>query len=159
MLHFILFNRDMMINLYKLYFQQNKKFFIHPLFHPSNQTQMRETKIFSILSIFSILLLFYLSNQTNPYSFSTNHHHHHCLASQSPPTSIEQHSHHPPPRIILYQPPCQTKPNQQIHAKPKPKPKPHPNPKSKKKKIHSKKSKSKYHQSRNPPQTSSKPTH
>ena len=52
-----------MVNLYKLYFQPNKKKkkkIIPPFFHPSNQTQMRETKIFSIFSLFHPLSIFYL---------------------------------------------------------------------------------------------------
>ena len=35
---FILFKRDMMVNLYKLYFQLNQKFSIPPFFQPLNQT-------------------------------------------------------------------------------------------------------------------------
>ena len=41
----LLYNKDIIVNLYKLYFssspfslQPNKKFFTLPLFHPSNQT-------------------------------------------------------------------------------------------------------------------------
>ena len=57
---FVLFNRDMMVNLYKIYFHTKKKMFsIFPLFHPSNQTQMRENKIFSILSLFHPFSIFY----------------------------------------------------------------------------------------------------
>ena len=43
-----------MVNLYQLYFQQNKKIFIPPLFYPLNQTQIREIKKKN-----SILLLFH----------------------------------------------------------------------------------------------------
>ena len=34
---FVLFKRDIMVNLYKLYFQPNQKFSISPFFHPLNQ--------------------------------------------------------------------------------------------------------------------------
>ena len=61
-LFLILCNRDMRVILYKLHFlsphfsSQPKKW----VFHPSNQKQMRETKIFSIL------LLFYPSTFSSP---------------------------------------------------------------------------------------------
>ena len=41
-----------MVNLYKFYFQLNKKVLHPPLFHPSNQIEMRETKNFSIFPLF-----------------------------------------------------------------------------------------------------------
>ena len=43
-------------------FNKTKKFFIHPLFHPPNQTQMRKTKIFSILPLFYSFYIFYSPN-------------------------------------------------------------------------------------------------
>ena len=47
----------------------------HPLlFHRLNQTQMRKTKDFSILPLFSILLPFYPPNQTYPKSLSSPTH-------------------------------------------------------------------------------------
>ena len=64
----------MMVNLYKPYFQQNQKVFIPLLFHHLNQTQMRKTKDFSILPLFSILLPFYPPNQTYPKSLSSPTH-------------------------------------------------------------------------------------
>ena len=55
-----------MINLYKLYFQPNKKVF-HPSIFPPSQLNINEgNKIFSILSLFSILPLFHSPNQTDP---------------------------------------------------------------------------------------------
>ena len=50
----------MMLNLYKLYFQPNKKKFHPSTFPPPNQTKMRETKKFSILPLFHSLSIFYL---------------------------------------------------------------------------------------------------
>ena len=57
---FVLFNRNMMLNLYKLYFQPNKKNFHPSTFPPPSQTKMRETKNFSILPLFHSLSIFYL---------------------------------------------------------------------------------------------------
>ena len=58
---FVLFNRDMIINLYKLYFQSNKTFFIPSLFHLPNQTQMRDSTFLSffyfLFSYFSIIVI------------------------------------------------------------------------------------------------------
>ena len=83
MLLFVLFNRDMKVNLYKLYYnslifhlnqmkkEKNKENSIPSFFHPPNQSQTRETKIFSIISLFHSLPNFYLPtlpyppNQTN----------------------------------------------------------------------------------------------
>ena len=64
----------MMVNLYKPYFQPNQKVFIPLLFHHLNQTQMRKTKDFSILPLFSILFPFHPPNQTDPKSLSSPTH-------------------------------------------------------------------------------------
>ena len=56
---FVLFNRDMMVNLYKLFFQPNKNFFIPPFFYHSNQTQIKETKYFSTFLLFHLFSVFY----------------------------------------------------------------------------------------------------
>ena len=49
----LLYNKDIIVNLYKLHFsyspfylQSNKKVFHPPLFHPSNQTRERKPNIF-----------------------------------------------------------------------------------------------------------------
>ena len=57
---FVLFNRNMMLNLYKLYFHLNKKNFHPSTFPPPNQTKIRETKNFSILPLFYSLSIFHL---------------------------------------------------------------------------------------------------
>ena len=56
---YILYNKDIIVNLYKLHFpsshflsNQKKKFSTLPFFHPSNQTHMRKNQIFSILLLF-----------------------------------------------------------------------------------------------------------
>ena len=58
---FVLFNRDMIVNLYKLYFQLNKTFFIPSLFHRPNQTRMRDSTFLSffyfLFSYFSIIVI------------------------------------------------------------------------------------------------------
>ena len=50
-------------------FNKTKKFFIHQLFHPPNQTQMRKIKFFSILPLLYPFCIFYspifLSSQPN----------------------------------------------------------------------------------------------
>ena len=55
----LLYNKNIIVNLYKLYFpsslfslNQTKRFSTLSLFHPSNQTHMRENQIFSILPLF-----------------------------------------------------------------------------------------------------------
>ena len=53
----------MMVNLYKLYFQQNKKFFHSSTFSPPIKHIMRETKIFFILLLFYHFYIFYPPNQ------------------------------------------------------------------------------------------------
>ena len=58
-----------MVNLYKPYFQKNQKVFHPSTFPPLNQTQMRKTKNFSILPLFSILSLLYPHNQKDPKMF------------------------------------------------------------------------------------------
>ena len=58
-LPFVLFKRDMMVNLYKPYFQKNQKVFHPSTFPPLNQTQMRKTKNFSIFPLFHPLSIFH----------------------------------------------------------------------------------------------------
>ena len=75
---YLLYNKGIIVNLYKLYFpsfpfslQPNKRV-LHPqTFPPSNQTHKRENQIFlsshfSILPQFSILSFFHSSNQMDP---------------------------------------------------------------------------------------------
>ena len=47
-------------------FNKTKKFSIHLLFHPPNQTQMSETKIFSIFPLFYHFFIFY------PFTFPSS---------------------------------------------------------------------------------------
>ena len=74
MLLFVLFNSDMMINLYQLYFQPNKKknlflyFFILPTKRKWEKLKFFLFFHFSIISLFSILLIFHPPNQTEPKS-------------------------------------------------------------------------------------------
>ena len=67
---FVLFNKDININLYQFIsislfhpfiflLNQTNKFSISPLFHPSNQTKIRENQISSILPFFYPLHIFY----------------------------------------------------------------------------------------------------
>ena len=56
---FVLFKKDMMVNLYKPYFQPNQKVFHLSTFHPLNQTQMKKTKNFYILPLFHPPSIFY----------------------------------------------------------------------------------------------------
>ena len=66
----LLYYKDIIINLYKLHFSsspflsnQTKKNFTLPLFHPSNQTHMRENQIFSILPLFHSAYWFSMHHQ------------------------------------------------------------------------------------------------
>ena len=65
---YILYNNDIIVNLYKLHFsffpfsfQPNKRFFHPPTFPPFNQTHKRESQIFSILSLFHFPIIFHSS--------------------------------------------------------------------------------------------------
>ena len=74
MLLFVLFNSDMMVNLYQLYFQPNKKknlslyFFILPTKRKREKLKFFLFFHFSIISLFSILSIFHPPNQTDPKS-------------------------------------------------------------------------------------------
>ena len=58
--YFLFYLRGTWWKIYtNLIFNQTKKFFIPPLFHPLNQTQIRKTKNFSILLLFHHLSIFY----------------------------------------------------------------------------------------------------
>ena len=76
---FFLSNKDMIVNLYKLYFlsfhfpsQSNKKNFYLSTFHHSNQTQMRKIKFF-LFSHFFIHSPFLTSHfSTSPIKWTLN---------------------------------------------------------------------------------------